>query len=196
VGRRHFRQCEPLCQFRRKRCAVKLSLGNVTAAHSPKNLGAVRVFFYSSSVEALDRDIEVQPTNLQIRVLLNHTTPVMARPANIAQRRCAYRTQIANLKSGCPGNRGVAHTAASGTPRPAAITSPASPLHSAWQTPPSPSPTYRPSLDWATGLASPDLPPGSVARTTSTSVSRGSFLDRCGLRSCHRPRHSHRRPIA
>src|SRR5260370_42122053 len=80
VGRRHFRQCEPLCQFRRKRCAVKLSLGNVTAAHSPKDLGAVRVFFYSSFVEARDRDIEVQPTNLQIRLLLNHTTPVMPRP--------------------------------------------------------------------------------------------------------------------
>jgi hypothetical protein len=46
----------------------------------PKDLGTVRVFFYSSFVEALDRDIEIQPTNLQIRVLLNHMTPAMARP--------------------------------------------------------------------------------------------------------------------
>src|SRR5260370_25700237 len=97
VGRRHFRQCEPLCQFRRKRCAVKLSLRNVTAAHSPKNLDAVRVFFYRSFVEALDRDIQVQPTNLQIHGLLNHTTPVMARPRQY--RPATVRLSHANSES-------------------------------------------------------------------------------------------------
>ena len=35
-------------------------------AHSPKDLGAVRVL-NRSFVEALNRDIEVQPGNLQIR---------------------------------------------------------------------------------------------------------------------------------
>jgi hypothetical protein len=35
--------------------------------------------------DAADRDIEVQPTNLQIPVLLNHMKPVMARPQPIPQ---------------------------------------------------------------------------------------------------------------
>jgi hypothetical protein len=43
------------------------------------------------------------------------------------------------------------------------------------------------------GLASPDLPQGSAVRTTSTSVSRGSFRDRCDQRSCHRPPRNRRR---
>jgi hypothetical protein len=69
---------------------------NVTAAHSPKDLGAARVFFNSSFVEALNRDVEVWRTNLQIHVLLSHVTPMMSRPpADIARRRCAYRAQIA-----------------------------------------------------------------------------------------------------
>src|SRR5258708_36644975 len=97
VGRRHFRQCEPLCQFRRKRCAVKLSLGNVTAAHLPKDLDTVQVFFYSGFVEALDRDIEIQPTNLQIRVLLNHMRPAMARPRQY--RSATVRLSRANSES-------------------------------------------------------------------------------------------------
>jgi len=53
------RQCKPPRRFLLKRCVAKLSLGNVTAAHSPKDLGAVRVLFKRSFVEALDRDIEV-----------------------------------------------------------------------------------------------------------------------------------------
>src|SRR6267154_5017078 len=44
------------------------------------------------------------------------------------------------------------------------IISPASPPHNAWRTLPAPPPMYRPFLDWAAGLASPDLPQGSAAR--------------------------------
>jgi hypothetical protein len=73
-------QCNPPRQCLFKRCVVKLSLGNVTAAHSPKDLGAVRVLFKRSFVEALDRDVEVEPRKLQIIALLSHVTPVMARP--------------------------------------------------------------------------------------------------------------------
>src|ERR1700730_10593907 len=58
------RQCKPPCRFLLKRCVLKLSFGNVTVAHSPKDLGTVRVLFNRSFVEALDRDIEVQSRNL------------------------------------------------------------------------------------------------------------------------------------
>jgi hypothetical protein len=79
------RQCNPPHRFLLKRCVVELSLGNVTVAHSPKGLGAVRVLFTRSFVEALDRDIEVQPRNLQIFAVLSHVTPMMVRaPARIA----------------------------------------------------------------------------------------------------------------
>ena len=78
------RQCKPPRRFLLKRCVVKLSLGNVTVAHSPKDLGAIRVLFTRSFVEALDRDIEVQPRNLLFAVL-SHVTPMMARaPTRIA----------------------------------------------------------------------------------------------------------------
>jgi hypothetical protein len=70
---------------------------------------------------------------------------------------------------------------------------PASPPHNAWRTPPSPPPRYRPFPDLAAGLASPGLPPGFAAETTSTSVSRGSSPGRCDRRSCRRPRRNHRR---
>jgi len=71
-------------RFLPKRCVVKLSLRNVTAAHSPKHLGSVRVFFNRSFIEALNRDLEVQPRNLQILALLSHVTPMMARaPAGL-----------------------------------------------------------------------------------------------------------------
>jgi len=52
---------------------------------------------------------------------------------------------------------------------------------------------YRPSLDWAAGLASPDLPWGCIAGTIATSVSRGSSPGRCDQRSCRRPRRNRRR---
>src|SRR5260221_5322193 len=74
------RPCRPPRRLLPKRHVVKLSLGNITAAHSPKDLGAVRVLFNRGFVEALDRDIEVQPRNLQIPALLSHVTPMMARP--------------------------------------------------------------------------------------------------------------------
>src|SRR6267378_6655672 len=84
TGRRTYalpqlRQRKPPRRFLPKRCVVKLSLRNVTAAHSPKHLGSVRVFFNRSFIEALNRDIEVQPRNLQILALLSHVTPMMAR---------------------------------------------------------------------------------------------------------------------
>jgi len=78
------RQRKPPRRFLPKRCVVKLSLGNVTAAHSPKDLGAVGVLFNRRFVEALNRDIEVEPRNLQMLALLSHVTPMMARaPANL-----------------------------------------------------------------------------------------------------------------
>ncbi len=73
------RQPKPPRRFLPKRWVVKLSLRNVTASHSPKDLGAVRVFLNSSFIEALNRDIEVEPRNLQILALLSHVTPMMAR---------------------------------------------------------------------------------------------------------------------
>jgi hypothetical protein len=53
--------------------------------------------------------------------------------------------------------------------------------------PPAPRPRCQPFPDLAAGLASPDLPRGCFAGTTSTSVSRGSSRDRCDQRSCRRP---------
>jgi len=73
------RQRKPPRRFLPKRCVVKLSLGNVTAVHSPKDLGAVGVLFNRRFVEALNRDIEVEPRNLQMLALLSHVTPMMAR---------------------------------------------------------------------------------------------------------------------
>jgi hypothetical protein len=73
------RQRKPPRRFLPKRWVVKLSFRNVAAAHSPKDLGAVRVFLNSSFIEALNRDIEVEPRNLQIPALLSHVTPMMAR---------------------------------------------------------------------------------------------------------------------
>jgi hypothetical protein len=67
-----------------KRCVVKLSLRNVTAAYSPEDVGTIGVLFNRSFIEALNRDIEVEPRNLQIP-LLSYVTPMMARaPANLA----------------------------------------------------------------------------------------------------------------
>jgi hypothetical protein len=53
------RQFKPPRRFLLKRCVVKLSLGNVMVAHSPKDLGTVRVLFNRGFVETLNRDIEV-----------------------------------------------------------------------------------------------------------------------------------------
>src|SRR5262249_9668534 len=90
-------------RFLLMRCLVELSLGNVTATHSPKGLGVVRVLCNRSFVEAIDRDIEVQPTDFQILALLSHVTPMMApHPGQFVRRRCAYSAQIANLKSDRP----------------------------------------------------------------------------------------------
>jgi hypothetical protein len=66
-------------------------------AHSPKDLGAVCVLFNRSFVEALDRDIEVQPGNLQIFAVLSHVTPMMARaPTRVA---ATLRLSRANSES-------------------------------------------------------------------------------------------------
>src|SRR5260370_2752796 len=74
------RQPKPPRRFLPKRWVVKLSLRNVTASHSPKDLGAVRVFLNSSFIEALNHDIEVEPRTLQNLALFPHLTPIMARP--------------------------------------------------------------------------------------------------------------------
>jgi hypothetical protein len=73
------RQRKPPRRFLPKRWVVKLSLRNVAAAHSPKDLSAVRVLLNRSFIEALNRDLEVEPRNLQILALLSHVTPMMAR---------------------------------------------------------------------------------------------------------------------
>jgi CheY-like chemotaxis protein len=102
------RQRKPPRRFLPKRWVVKLSLRNAAAAHSPKDLSAVRVLLNRRSfIEALNRDIEVEPRNLQILALLSHVTPMMARALTNLSGYDAPVARIANIKSDGPGIVGL-----------------------------------------------------------------------------------------
>src|SRR5207245_6689499 len=58
-------------------------------------------------IEALNRDIEVEPRTLQILALLSHVTPMMARALTNLPGDDAPVARIANLKSDCPGIGGL-----------------------------------------------------------------------------------------